>query len=60
MNNRPTPLHSKWMVCEIPRDDLFSEDFGFKINTLLCNLAQSKILYIQREFYIFVDGNHGN
>jgi hypothetical protein len=31
-------------TCEIPRDDLFSDDFGFKINTLATNLAHIFIL----------------
>jgi hypothetical protein len=34
----------KKTFCEIPRDDLFSDDFGFKINKLVCNLAHIFIL----------------
>jgi hypothetical protein len=30
--------------CEIPRDDLFWDDFGFEINTLVSNLAHLFIL----------------
>jgi hypothetical protein len=29
----------EWTICEIPRDDLFSDDFGFKINALVTNFA---------------------
>jgi hypothetical protein len=25
----------QWTTCKLPRDDLFSDDFGFKINTLV-------------------------
>jgi hypothetical protein len=32
-------IFCQWTTCEIPRDDLFSEDFDFKINTLVTNLA---------------------
>jgi hypothetical protein len=34
----------QWTFCEIPRDDLFSDDFGFKINRLVCNHAHIFIL----------------
>jgi hypothetical protein len=38
--------------CEIPRDDLFSDDFGFKINTLVSNLAH--IFIIRRPLIILL------
>jgi hypothetical protein len=31
-------------ISEMPRDDLFSDNFGFKINTLVSNLAHIFIL----------------
>jgi hypothetical protein len=37
-------VERSWTICEIPRDDLFSDDFGFKINTLVNNLAHIFIL----------------
>jgi hypothetical protein len=37
-------LYPELTTCEIPRDDLFSDDFGNKINTLVSNLAHIVIL----------------
>jgi hypothetical protein len=37
-------LNNAWTVCEIPRDDLFSDNFVLKINTLVSNIALVFIL----------------